>query len=72
MSPLETVIEELRCLPPDKLERAAAYVHALRSGSNKDGHSAIKATAGCLAGEVGESLERAIEEGCERIDPADW
>ena len=71
MTTLEKVIDELKGLPPTKLEQAATYVHGLKEEVHKRRLVAIKASAGCLKGAVGESFEKAISEGCERINEGD-
>ena len=36
MSPIGAIVEELRILPPERLEQAAAYIHQLRQASQAD------------------------------------
>jgi len=72
MSTLETIVAELRGLPPPKLEEAASYIHRLRESTQTERLAALERTAGVWRGPEGEALEKAIEEGCERIDPRDW
>ncbi len=72
MSTLETIVEELRTLPPPKLAEAASYIHRLRETTREERLAALERTAGVWSGPEGEAIEKAIEEGCERIDPRDW
>lgn len=72
MSTLEMIVEELKTLPPPKLEEAAALIHGLRERTRAERLAALEKSAGILTDEEGAELERAIEEGCERIDPRDW
>lgn len=72
MTALSTVVKELRRLPPDRLDEVAEYVHRLKGRSRAERDAVIDGTAGCLAGDAGECFARAIEEGCERIDPNGW
>ena len=68
MSKLETIVEELRTLPPDRLDSAADYIHRLNTIGRAERMAIIKRTAGSLTPEEGDELARIIEEGCERID----
>jgi hypothetical protein len=72
MSTLEMIVEELKTLPPPKLEEAAALIHGLREVSRAERLAALERSAGMLSDEEGASLERVIEEGCEKIDARDW
>jgi hypothetical protein len=72
MSTLEMIVEELRTLPPPKLEEAAALIHGLRERTRAERLAALEKSAGILTDEEGAELERVIEDGCERIDPRDW
>ena len=72
MSTLETIVEELKALPPPKLADAAGYIHRLREATQAERLAALERTAGVWSGPEGEAIEKAIEEGCERIDPRDW
>ena len=72
MSALNAVIDELKALPPDLLEEAGRFVHRLAERKKADRKSVVRATAGALAGEVGDTLAKAITEGCEGIDPDGW
>jgi hypothetical protein len=72
MSTLEIIVEELKTLPPPKLEEAAALIHGLREKSREDQLAILRETAGAWSGPDGEAIEKAIEDGCERVDPRDW
>jgi len=72
MSTLETIVEDLRALPPTKLEEAATLIHRLRENARAERLTALERSAGILTDEEGAELERVIEEGCEKIDARDW
>jgi hypothetical protein len=72
VSKLEAIFEDLKGLPPDRLDSAADYIHKLKTISNAERVAIIDRTAGSLTKEEGDELARTIEEGCERIDERDW
>jgi len=72
MSTLEMIVEELKTLPPPKLEEAATLIHGLRERSRAERLAALEKSAAILTDEEGAEFERVIEEGCEKIDPGDW
>ena len=72
MSKLEAIVEELKALPPDRLEQAANYIHRLQAVSRSERQAILHRTAGSLAGEDGDELARVIEIGCEQVDERDW
>ncbi|HEV3315458.1 MAG TPA: hypothetical protein VG488_00765 [Candidatus Angelobacter sp.] len=72
MSKLEAIVEELKTLPPNRLESAADYIHKLKTISDAERIAIIDRTSGSLTPEEGEELARIIEEGCEQIDERDW
>ena len=72
MSNLESILEDLKTLPPNRLESAADYIHKLRTISDAERIAIINRTAGSLTTEEGDELARIIEEGCEQIDERDW
>lgn len=72
MSTLERIVEELKTLPPPKLEEAAALIHGLREHTRADRLAALRRSASILSPADGEELERIIAENCERIDPREW
>ena len=72
VSKLEAIFEDLKALPPDRLESAADYIHKLKTISHAERVAIIDRTSGSLTKEEGDELARIIEEGCERIDERDW
>jgi hypothetical protein len=72
MSKLEAIVEELKALPPDRLEKAADYIHRLQTIDRLERNAILRSTAGILAGERGEAFAKNIEEGCEKVDERDW
>ncbi len=72
MSTLETIVEELRTLPAPKLAEAAVLIHRLKETSREERMEALRRSAGILNETDGAELEKAIEEGCEKIDARDW
>jgi len=68
VSRLENIVEELKSLPPGKLEVAADFVHRLSRISEEERQAALARTFGCLSPEEADELERVIEEGCEQIN----
>jgi hypothetical protein len=72
VSPLENIVEELKALPPAKLELAADFVHRLKRISDEERQAILTRTAGALAPEEADEMDRIIEEGCERIDEDSW
>lgn len=72
MSTLEMIVEELKTLPPPKLEEAAILIHRLREVSRADRLAALRRSASFLSEADGAELERIVEANCERIDPREW
>jgi len=68
MSKLDLIFEDLKKLSPDRLERAADYIHRLQIVSNQERSAIIDRTSGSLTSEEADELARIIEEGCEQID----
>ena len=60
------LLSELRSMPSDRLEDTAAFIDALLEDRRAKRRAMIDATAGSLAGPVGEALENALAE-CEVI-----
>ena len=71
MSWIDAIVEELKILPPERLEQAAAYVHGLRQTSQAESLEALRATAGALTAAEADDWAKAIED-CERIDESGW
>jgi hypothetical protein len=72
MTVLESILRDLRELPPPKLAEVARYVHGLTPKSHERRHDALLATAGCMVGEEGEDFERAVSAEADRIDGDSW
>lgn len=72
MSTLETIVADLCTLPPPKLEEAVALIHGLRETARSERRAALERSATILIDAEGAELERAIEEGCEKIEARDW
>lgn len=72
VSPLENIVEDLKSLPPARLEVAAGLLHRLKRISEEERQAILARTAGALAPEEAGELERVIEEGCEKIDEHGW
>ena len=72
VSPLENIVEDLKSLPPARLEVAADFVHRLRRISEEERQEILTQTAGSLSPEDADAMEKAIEEGCEKIDEHGW
>ena len=72
MSSLESILEDLKSLPPNRLASAADYIHKLRTISDAERTAIIDRTAGSLTVEEGDELDRIIKEGCEQVDERDW
>ena len=72
VSPLENILEDLKALPPARLEVAADIVHRLKRISEEERQAILTRTAGALSAEEADELNRSIEEGCERIEESGW
>ena len=72
MTVIDSIVLDLRHLPPPKMVEVARYVHRLNPKSHKRRHAALLATAGCMAGEDGEDFERAVKVESDRIDDDSW
>ena len=72
VSPLENIVEDLKALPPDRLEVAADFIRRLKPISRVEREAALARTFGCLSPEEADEMERVIEEGCEQIDEHGW
>ncbi len=62
MSRLETIFEDLKTLPPDRLERAAGYIHRLRVMNLAERNALLRSLSGIMAGEAGEEFARNVQE----------
>jgi len=72
VSTLETIVEDLKSLPPPKLQMAADFIQRLKGISQEERQAALARTFGCLSPEEADELERVIEEGCEQINEHGW
>jgi hypothetical protein len=72
VSPLENIVEDLKSLPPAKLEVAADFVHRLKRIGEEERQAILARTAGALSPEEADELARIIDEGCEKIDEHGW
>lgn len=72
MSPLDSILKDLKALPPDRLEMAADFIRRLKPISDVEREAALARTFGCLSPEEADEMERVIEEGCERINEHGW
>jgi len=72
MSELEMIVEELKTLPPQKLQDAAGYIHRLSEIGRTHRRAALERAHGCPSEEEAREMEEAIEACCEGIDARDW
>ena len=72
MSKLETLVEELKTLPPAKLAAAADFIHSLKLSDAAIRKPALARAFGCLSSAEAAEMERAIAANCERIDASQW
>jgi DNA-directed RNA polymerase subunit F len=72
VSKLEAIVEDLKSLPPDKLEAAADFIRQLKPVSLEEHRAALDRTFGCLTKEEADELEKVIEEGCEQVNEHGW
>jgi len=72
VSSLDAIIEDLKALPPERLEIAANYIRHLRPVSREERDAILARTSGALSPEEADEMDRVIEEGCERIDESGW
>ena len=72
VSNLETIVEDLKSLPPDSQEAVADFVRRLKPVSLAEREAALARTFGCLSPEEADEMEKVIEEGCEQINEYGW
>ncbi|MCP5515685.1 MAG: hypothetical protein H7A45_00325 [Verrucomicrobiales bacterium] len=72
MNTLEATVEELKSLPPAKLEVALNYIHGLTAASVRERRQALEKAFGSLTPAEAEEMERAIAANCEGIDASQW
>ena len=70
VSPLENIVEDLKSLPPDRLEMAASFIRRLKPISRAEREAALSRTFGCLSPEEADELAAegllGTEDGAER------
>lgn len=72
MSGFEAIVEDLKSLPPEKLELAANFIRRLKPLGQAEREAILARTFGSLSQEDAEAMRKAIEEGCERVDEQSW
>lgn len=72
MSSIESIVEDLKALPPARLEVAADFVQRLKRIGEDERLAILTRTARALSAEEADELERVIEEGCEKVDEQGW
>jgi hypothetical protein len=72
MSPFDHIVEDLKSLPPEKLELAADYILRLKRISEQERRAILAHTAGSLSRETADEMQQAIAEGCERVHESHW
>jgi len=72
VSHLERIVEDLRTLPPGKLDQAADYIQRLKRISQEQRQIVLARIAGSLSQKEADRLNKAIEDGCENVDERDW
>jgi hypothetical protein len=65
------LIEELRTLSEDQQREVLAFTRALKRPRGVPARSLLR-FAGSIPADDLEKMARAIEEGCERVDPDEW
>ena len=69
---MANIIEDIQALPPDGLQKAAGYIHILKERSARRRDAVLKSTATAFSSAEADAMEKAIEDGCERIDANAW
>jgi hypothetical protein len=72
MSTLDYIVEDLKRLPPPKLEQVADFVHRISAVNPDVRRAALDRTFGCMTPEEADEFQKIIDEGCESIDERDW
>ncbi len=72
VSPLETIVDDLKVLPPARFGVAAEFIHRLREISEEERQAIFTRTAGAFTQEEADEMERIIREGCGEIDERGW
>ena len=72
MTVIESIMRDLRELPPPKLVEVARYIHGLNPRHHERRRAVLLETAGCMKGKEGEDFERAVKAEADRIDGDSW
>lgn len=71
----EQILEDLEDLPQEDVRDAAAYIHGLKKRHGKPveptGRKLLK-YVGIWDKQTADEVAKAIEEGCEQVDPDGW
>jgi len=59
-------------LPPDKLDKAATYIHALKGQDKQERATGLAKTCGILSEEDADAWMKTIEKGCGQVDDSEW
>jgi hypothetical protein len=62
VSLIDAIVEELKVLPPERLEEAAAYIHWLRQAERIEG---LRSTGGSLTPAEADDWAKAIDDASE-------
>ena len=71
MSALEIIVEELKALGPDKLEKAASYIHSLRDAEVHERSKILDEAFGGLSDNEVEEWAESVKD-CRNIDVENW
>ena len=69
MSQIEAVVNELKQLPPAKLQQVVDLVQRLRQTEQAERQRALAETAGVMSAAEADAFQRSIDEACERVEP---
>jgi len=72
MTVIESIVKDLSALPPAKVAEVARFVHSLSEVERAERLKILLETQGAFSPEDADAVEKAINEGCERIDARDW
>lgn len=72
MSVIDSIMRDLRDLPPTQLVEVAHYIHGLNPKNIERRLAALHSTAGCMEGPEGEDFEQAVKAEADRIDDDLW
>ncbi|MDQ2775959.1 MAG: hypothetical protein M3Y57_13740 [Acidobacteriota bacterium] len=71
MAALQSIVEELRDLPPARLEQADQYIHQLQQENQEEQIAILRATAGCLTDEDADEFITTLRT-FETVDRSSW